>query len=858
MDPIIHQPLAGMPKLTLSVPSNLTVFLRLGYCFVLVWVSMGTRGHGAAARAQGTEEQFRRIAELDQLTAAGVLNEAIVLQWFGPEDRYAWYESQRADSAPERRVVDTQTGEIIPAAEFAAYLAEFGTLRAEAGQGEAESDLPALRRVEASGGAGPSSEIRIENRTPGVVKLLWHASADERVPYGEIAPGESRRQHTYAGHTWLLVDTQGQPLAAFRAQASPGRFVLNAETPKPSDSPRRRRRDSAGTAGSAPPQSVSPNGDFRVELRDHNVVLIAIPEPPGDEATPAGSATEPPREWVLTTDGTENDPYREPIWWAPDGKHFCLFRIAAGERRQVTLVESAPRDQLQPKTIEFDYAKPGDRLDHPRLHLFGIDRSTHHVVDSAQAPNPYSIDEVSWHADGQSVRMLYNERGHQRLAVLAIDVASGQTRAMIDERSPTFIDYAHKRYLRLLDETDEAIWMSERSGWNHLYLIRQSTGEVIRPLTSGDYVVREVVDFDAKNRTLLVAVGGFYPEQDPYQVHLLRVSLDGAPPLPLTESDGNHTWEISPSGKHLVARYSRVDLAPVTEIRSLITGQLICVVERADATELNRIVGHPPRRFVAKGRDGETDIHGIIVFPYDFEPDGDRRYPVLELIYAGPHSAHVPKSFGRLLDMRKTADLGFIVVRIDGMGTSHRSKAFHDVCWKNLADSGFPDRIAWMRAAAAEIPQMDLSRVGIWGGSAGGQSALRALIDHGDFYKAAFADCGCHDNRMDKIWWNELWMGWPVGPHYEQQSNVTGAHRLTGALMLAVGELDRNVDPASTLQVVDALVRADKDFDLLLIPGAGHGAGGRPYGERRRKDFFIRHFWGNRPTSVAPEPDRSR
>lgn len=841
---------------------NRNVFPRLGYCLALVLFSLGSQAIDQVAHAQGTAEQFRRVADLDRLTAAGVLNESIVLQWFGPEDRYAWYESQRADGPPQRRVVDTQTGEILPAAESAAYLNEFGPLPA-ADAVVAESNLPALRRIETSGGAGPSTEIQIENRTTAAVKLLWQSGDGERVPYGELPPGESRRQHTYAGHVWVLADAQDRPLAAFRAQASPGKFVLDAETPKPSDSPRRRRggRDSAGgERRSLPPQSASPKGDFRIEIRDHNVVLVAIPRRPADEpiASEPEPAAEPSREWVLTTDGTADDAYQEPIWWAPDGKHFCLFRVAAGERRKVTLVESAPKDQLQPKTIEFDYAKPGDRLDHPRLHLFGVDRNTHHVVDPAQAPNPYAIDEVSWHADGQSVRMLYNERGHQRLAVLAIDVASGQTRATIDERSSTFVDYAHKRYLRLLDETDEAIWMSERSGWNHLYLIRQSTGEVIRPLTSGEYVVREVVDFDAENRTLLVAVGGYYPQQDPYHVHLLRVSLDGAPPLPLTDGDGNHTWEISPSGKHLVARYSRVDLAPVTEIRSLSTGQRICVVEQADASELNQIVGHPPRRFVAKGRDGETDIHGIIVFPYDFEPDGDRRYPVLELIYAGPHSAHVPKSFGRLLDMRKTADLGFIVVRIDGMGTSLRSKAFHDICWKNLADSGFPDRIAWMRAAAAEIPQMDLTRVGIWGGSAGGQSALRALIDHGDFYKAAFADCGCHDNRMDKIWWNELWMGWPVGPHYEQQSNVSGAHRLTGALMLAVGELDRNVDPASTLQVVNALVRADKDFDLLLIPGAGHGAGGRPYGERRRKDFFLRHLWGDQPPSPAPVPVESR
>ena len=192
-------------------------------------------------------------------------------------------------------------------------------------------------------------------------------------------------------------------------------------------------------------------------------------------------------------------------------------------------------------------------------------------------------------------------------------------------------------------------------------------------------------------------------------------------------------------------------------------------------------------------------------------------------------------------------ELGFLIVKIDGMGTSHRSKAFHDVCWKNLGDSGFPDRIAWIKAAAKKYPEMDLTRVGIFGGSAGGQSSTRALLAHGDFYKVAVSDCGCHDNRVDKIWWNELWMSWPIGPHYREQSNATNAGKLTGKLLLVVGEMDRNVDPACTMQLVDALVKANKDFDLLVLPGVGHGAAETPYGQRRRQDYFVRHLLGVEP-----------
>jgi dipeptidyl aminopeptidase/acylaminoacyl peptidase len=216
------------------------------------------------------------------------------------------------------------------------------------------------------------------------------------------------------------------------------------------------------------------------------------------------------------------------------------------------------------------------------------------------------------------------------------------------------------------------------------------------------------------------------------------------------------------------------------------------------------------------------------------------KYPIIESIYAGPQDSFVPKTFHVHYPQQELANRGFVVVQIDGMGTSNRSKKFHDVCWKNLGDAGFPDRILWIQAAGAVHPELDLERVGIYGTSAGGQSALRALLAHGDFYKAAVSDSGCHDNRMDKIWWNELWMGWPVGPHYAEQSNVTQAYRLEGKLLLMAGEMDRNVDPASTMQVANALIKANKDFEYLLVPGGGHGILGTQYGRNRLEDFFVR------------------
>ncbi|MEM9410365.1 MAG: S9 family peptidase, partial [Planctomycetota bacterium] len=246
-------------------------------------------------------------------------------------------------------------------------------------------------------------------------------------------------------------------------------------------------------------------------------------------------------------------------------------------------------------------------------------------------------------------------------------------------------------------------------------------------------------------------------------------------------------------------------------------------------------------RFVAKGRDGKTDIWGIIHWPSRF--NADRKYPVIEQIYAGPHDHHVPKSFTKHFPVQhEIADAGFIVVQIDGMGTAWRNKTFHDVCYKNLKDAGLPDRIAWIKAAAKKFPQMDIRRVGIYGGSAGGQSAMAALLWNNDFYKVAVADCGCHDNRMDKIWWNEQWMGWPVDHAYSENSNVDHADQLKGKLMLTVGELDKNVDPATTKQVVNSLIQANKDFEFHLIPAAGHGAGESEWASKKRLEFFKKHL----------------
>jgi dipeptidyl aminopeptidase/acylaminoacyl peptidase len=368
-------------------------------------------------------------------------------------------------------------------------------------------------------------------------------------------------------------------------------------------------------------------------------------------------------------------------------------------------------------------------------------------------------------------------------------------------------------------------------------------------ITTGDWVVRAVDRVDVAKRQIWFRAGGIVPGQDPYYVHYCRVNFDGTGLVDLTPGDGTHTVQYSPDDRYLVDTYSRVNMPSVTEVRQSADGREVLHLETGDASALLAAGWKYPEPFVAKGRDGTTDIYGVIFRPTTFDPN--RKYPVVEDIYAGPQDSFVPKAFITASLAQQIAELGFIVAQIDGMGTSNRSKAFHDVCWRNLSDAGIPDRILWMKTAAAKYPYMDLSRVGIYGTSAGGQSALAALLMHPDFYKVGVADCGCHDNRMDKIWWNEQWMGWPIGPWYAANSNVTMAHLLQGKLLLMVGEDDHNVDPASTMQVVNALIKAGKDFDLLVMPGQGHGVIGTSYGRRRLEDFLVSNL-----LHVAP-PDRN-
>lgn len=574
----------------------------------------------------------------------------------------------------------------------------------------------------------------------------------------------------------------------------------------------------------------SPDGQWEAFIHDHDVAV-----------RPAGTD-----EIIrLSHDGSEGNYYAiESIAWSPDSRRLAAYRVQPGHRRRVHYVESSPEDQVQPKHVSYLYAKPGDRLDREMPVVFDVEARTAMPVDDALFPNAYSVSRLSWREDSRALTFEYNERGHQLYRVIEVDAETAAARAVLTEEPETFFHYSGKRFRHDLDDGARVIWMSERSGWNHLWMIDGASGEVLHPITSGEWPVRDVLAVDEESERIWFVASGRDEGEDPYFTHLYRVNFDGSGLTALTEPGANHDVVLSPDQTTFADRHSRVDMAPVLQLRSAEDGALVAELERGDIGGLVEAGWAPPEVFVSKGRDGATDIWGVIFRPTNFDPE--RSYPVIEYIYAGPHDSFVPKSFQAWSQMREIAEVGFIVVQIDGMGTSNRSKAFHDVAWRNLKDAGFPDRILWHEAVADRYPWYDIERVGIYGTSAGGQSSLGGLLFHPDFYDAAVSAVGCHDNRMDKIWWNEQWMGWPIGPHYAESSNVDNAWRLQGDVLLIVGELDTNVDPSSTMQVVNALIEADKPFDLLVIPGAGHTSGG-DYGQHKRIDFFVEKLLDVKP-----------
>lgn len=760
------------------------------------------------------QARIERALTLSRRTAGGVFRDQVKPTWL-PDGKSFWYRVQTGPQSQEFVLIDAETGK----RKTAANLAGLGL------PGHDDKPAKTEEKIRPSSRTGDESAIKVINKLASDVDLFWINPDGEKVRYEGIRAGSEREQHSFAGHIWLIASKAGEQLAVVEVAPTLSTVVIDGKkSPRPEIAPETPRPRRAGGRG------ISPDGKMRASVEIGVVQLRNLD---------SGKTTQ------LKTDFDESPQFRDSIYWSPNSQAFVTFHCPDVPRRKITIVDSSPKDQLQPKLKELDYNKPGDPLPQPIAVLFRLKDDGHEwiAIKSPLLADAYHTSpqfDIRWADDSSEFYFDHNRRGHQEYRIVAANAKTGEARAVVEEKVSTFIDYTNKTWRRWLPKTGELLWMSERDGWCHIYLVDVKSGEVKNQVTKGNWPLRRVLHVDEEARELWFLASGLQADQDPYYQHLCRVKFDGSEFKQLTQGDGQHAIEFSPTREYFLDTWSRVDLPTVSELRRSSDGKLVCECERADAKRLVESGWTMPERFTAKGRDGETDICGIIIKPSNFDPS--KKYPVVEQIYAGPQSAFVPKEFGRQQGLHNIAELGFIVVQMDGMGTNHRGKKFHDVCYKNLKDAGFPDRVAWIKKAAETRPWMDLDRVGIYGGSAGGQNAMRALLDHNDFYKVAVADCGCHDNRMDKLWWNEQWMGWPIDDSYVKSSNMEDAHKLKGKLLLIVGEVDSNVDPASTMQVVGALQRAGKTFDFLPIVGANHGAAETPYGSRRRMEFLVEHL----------------
>ena len=564
----------------------------------------------------------------------------------------------------------------------------------------------------------------------------------------------------------------------------------------------------------------SPGGGFKVELRAGNVVLI--------DRRNADAETK------LTQDGIAGkDGWVGPVTWSPDGKHFALWRERVATIRQYTVTDS-----LKQTKKAINYEKPGDDRTERTPWVFSVESKSGSRPPPGVLPLSFSTERLDWSSDSRRLLTEYIHRGFTGHGIVEYDVARQFWRRLLTEEDPKFVYSFANRYRYDLSET-RAVWLSERSGWLHLYAIDLRNGKTAASITNGRWVMKEVLKVDEKTGTITFLALGRNPGENPYHQHFCKVGLDGSGLVDLTPSNGHHEATFSPDRRTLIDMASRVDQAPTYTLRSGLDGRVIAKMGEGDLEPLKKAGWMPSSPFVAKDREGKFDIWGTVTRPHPFDPK--KKYPVIENIYAGPHGSFSPRSFNWWNRTHRELSLrGFYVVQIDGRGTNNRGKEFHQSSWRNLKDGGFPDRIAWIKALARTEPSMDLGRVGIYGGSAGGQNTAHAVLLHGEFYKAGAADCGCYDNRVDKLWWNEQWLGYPIGPWYEENSCARYAANLKGRLFLSVGESDTNVDVKCSYDFRDALLAAGKkdQIEFHIVPGANHGAGESNEMRAKRARFF--------------------
>ena len=584
---------------------------------------------------------------------------------------------------------------------------------------------------------------------------------------------------------------------------------------------------------------LSPDGTRVAYVSGNNIYVEYVSDGKVVQLTHDGSSTivNGTFDWVYEEEFSCRDGFR----WSPDGKYIAYWQSDTEGTGWFDIINNV--DSLYPKILRFPYPKAGTTNSAVKVGYVAASGGETTWIDLPGDPRQNYIMRMDFIPESNDLFIQQMNRPQNTNKVWIATIGGGAPKNILTETDAAWVETNDQ--VTWLKNNTYFTWQSERSGWRHLYRVSRD-GKDIQPITKGEFDFIEQVGMDVKKGLVyFIASPDNYTQRYLYSAELLgKGEVKRLSPM---DEQGQHRYDLSPDGKYAVHTFSNSVTHPRIEMVALPSHKTVSVIEdNQKAASQYRQLQLSPKEFV-KTRSGELQLDAWMIKPVNFEPS--KKYPVIEYIYSGPGDQYVPKTFSSYnWWMTSLAELGFIVVQVDGMTTSFRSKEFEEVCYKNLKDAGLPDHIAWIKAAAQKYPYMDIDRVGIFGCSAGGQESTGAVLFHPEFYKAAYSACGCHDNRMDKIWWNELWMGYPVDESYSACSNVDNAHLLSRPLMLVVGELDDNVDPASTMQVANALIKANKDFELVVIPGAHHTMG-EDFGEHKRYDFFVRHLMGVTPPS---------
>jgi dipeptidyl-peptidase-4 len=604
-------------------------------------------------------------------------------------------------------------------------------------------------------------------------------------------------------------------------------------------------------AQAGPYEDFSPSGAWAAYVKDHNLFVRDVStgsvqqltrdgEPGWDYATPIPSLR------PMVAQGTEDVKQRPAVFWAPDSSKLVTYRLDSRNAGHFTTLQFVPPNRLRPKAYDVVYPLPGESLPTAEPIIFDIPSGKRTDVKTAPLEIRFQGGPgFDWYPDSKSIFYDYSERGEKAIELRVVDPATGVQKVLIREQSERYVDPG-ETFFRFAHDSGEIVWSSERDGWNHLYLYSEKTGQLINQVTQGPWVVRQILAVDEKARRVYFLGCGREKDEDPYLTHVYSVGFDGKGLTLLTPEKANHAASVSPDGAFFVDSYSRADLPGKAVLRRAKDGSEVRVLEESDAAELLKTDWKYPEPFRGKAADGSTDLYGLIWRPSNFDPS--KKYPIVEQVYTGPQGFFVPKSFGQAnrIGLQSVAELGFVIVMVDGRGTTGRSRAFHEYSYRNLGGS-FEDHVAMIKQMAARYPYMDIERVGIWGTSAGGYGAAHAMLAFPEFYKVGVTISGDHDARLDKAWWNELYQGYPLQEDYIAQSNVTMAGKLQGHLLIVHGDIDDNVHPVESMRFVDALMKANKNFDMLLVPNMYHGEGGNPYLIRRRWDYFVEYLLGVTP-----------